>query len=73
MPHILHCRACLEGLRHQGGDVPISCPRCGYTDPEGDGWLTRDELPEPRVPYDVTVNDVKFLRSLRIDPEWSPF
>lgn len=65
MPIILHCRACLEGFRHFGGEKPEKCPRCGFV--HDDLWLTRDELPEPLVPYELTRMDRKFLRSVRIE------
>lgn len=70
MALILYSRCCFEGFRHQGGQLPEVCPRCEQA---VDEWLTYEELPGPSTPYLVTVNDVKFLRSLRIDPEWSPF
>lgn len=65
MPIILHCRACLEGHRHQGGELPTKCARCGSE--QDDLWITSDQLPEPCVPYDLSVNDRRLLRSLRIE------
>lgn len=74
MALILYCRACLEGLRFQGGEMPKHCTRCGFGKQPEDMrvWLTAEELPDPRQPYRVTYNDARFLKSLRIDPEVVP-
>lgn len=74
MALILYCRACLEGLRFQGGEMPKHCTRCGFGKAEEDMrvWLTLEELPEPTQPYVVTPNDAKLLHSFRIDPELPP-
>lgn len=61
----LFCRLCHEGTRIQERVPPI-CPRCG----KPTIWVSAFELNPPKVKYDVTINDVKFLRSLRIASEW---
>lgn len=66
---VLYCRECHEGYRHHGGETPRQCPRCGV---DVDEWLTYQEVTAPKKDYELTVKDIRFLRSLRIDPEW-PF
>lgn len=44
------------------GELPSVCLGCGMT-----GWWRADG--EPAVPYELTLNDKRFLRSLRITPE----
>lgn len=56
-PVVLFCRACDTGYG-SAGETPTLCPKCGQVP----NWTT---LP----PYKLTVNDQRFLRSIRIAPE----
>lgn len=53
----LWCRACDTGYASVG-ETPTLCPECK----EIPNWTTTP-------PYKLTVNDRRFLRMLRIDPE----
>lgn len=65
MALILFCRVCMEGRRHQGGELPRVCPLC-HCQTE---WLKATEIPVPKVPYALTGPDARFLAALKIDPE----
>ena len=58
MPPVLRCRTCGEWYQvvHV---VPDICPHCQNSAV----WTTEGD---PAKPYQLTVNDKKFLRSLRI-------
>lgn len=57
-PVLIWCRGCDTGYGSTG-EKPAACPSCGSGNPR---W-TRTP------PYKPTVNDKRFLRSLRIDPD----
>ncbi len=48
-------------------EVPATCARCG-----GDKWVSVSIGDQPKVPYDLNVNDRRLLHQLRIDPESEP-
>jgi hypothetical protein len=57
------CRSCRIGFALLKS-APEACPHCHA----GDNWWT-PESPTPRVAYNLTVNDMRLLRGLRINPE----
>lgn len=61
----LFCRLCAEGTRIQERIPPI-CPRCA----KPTIWVSAVERDPPKVKYQVTINDHKFLRALRIQSDW---
>jgi hypothetical protein len=65
VPLVLHCRHCQQAYRHVTGTLPDACPTCGQ---ESD-WSAVTVEHEPRVPFNLSRNDRKFLKSIRIDPE----
>jgi hypothetical protein len=64
----LWCVLCGEAYR-SSGTIPPSCPRCLQTT----RWTTRASVDIPKVRYALSWMDVRFLHSLRIDPEERPF
>lgn len=61
----LCCRSCFLILPLPT-EIPISCGQCGAT---GEAWwklLPHWREGEPRVAYELTWNDRRWLRSLRI-------
>jgi hypothetical protein len=63
MQGILYCRHCQTG--HAAvGVVPATCPQC--QNPAN--WSTSLE---PRVPYELTLNDKRFLKGIHVSPEES--
>lgn len=63
MARTLWCRKCRVGFVSVAGDVPRVCPDCERETT----WTTM--LPrcgDPMISYDLTTNDKRFLRSLRI-------
>lgn len=73
---LLYCRHvdCREAYVSDAGKVPAICPAC--TRPSS--WTTTPPIvivpiyADPTTVYTVSMNDARFLRSLRIDPEWPP-
>lgn len=55
---ILWCRTCVTGYASVG-ELPALCPNCG----QPANWS--DTL-EPRVRYELTFNDKRFLRSINV-------
>jgi len=64
----LFCVLCGEAYR-SCGTIPKTCPRCLQTT----RWTTRACVEIPTVRYALSWMDVRFLHSLRIDPEVRPF
>lgn len=62
---ILYCRHCSTGYGSIG-EVPLKCPACDRVTT----WTAYFPQPEPKVPYTLSINDHKFLRSLRIQSGW---
>lgn len=66
----LHCR--YEGCGHvevrKGGMLPLVCPGCGLTAKWSSEAVTENTV-VPRPSYKLTLNDRRFLRGLKIDPE----
>lgn len=61
----LYCKKCSAGYASLG-EVPRVCPACE----QETSWTTAMPMSsDPRVPYEVSLNDRRFLRSLRISPE----
>ncbi len=61
---ILYCVRCHSGYGSIG-EVPLRCPMCGQVT----SWSTDVPImpaPEPKSPYELNVNDKRFLRSIRI-------
>jgi hypothetical protein len=56
------CRTCRDAVVMDA--APEVCPLCAA----GDNWWT-PESPTPRVAYNLTVNDMRLLRGLKINPE----
>jgi hypothetical protein len=67
-PSILYCRKCSVGYTRVG-DIPRICPTCV----QETTWTTAPEnaIDAPKIPWELNVMDVRFLRSIRIDPELS--
>lgn len=61
---ILYCGRCFTGYASIG-EIPVKCPACDRVT----RWTTSLPLDRPKVPFALTLNDRRFLRSLRIDPE----
>jgi hypothetical protein len=73
MPRTIYCRHehCGEQVDIVAGQFPAVCPGCERvakwsTTP---GNVVKERRKGPRVPWDLSRNDRRFLRSLRIDPE----
>ena len=58
---MIWCRHCRCGLAWARPRDPDLCPKC---DEKGD-WLSM--VPDPKVPYALTFNDRRFLRSLKVE------
>jgi hypothetical protein len=64
MARTLWCSCCDAGYLSVGGDVPRQCPHCGtFT-----VWRTLAPMDAktPRATWELTPNDRRFLKSLRI-------
>jgi hypothetical protein len=61
MAAILYCRHCNTGYTTTGMIPPV-CPGCLRTG----NWTTK---PGPKIAYQLTNNDKRFLKTLRIQPE----
>jgi hypothetical protein len=61
MAGILYCRHCQTGHASVGA-VPETCPHCLNSA----NWSTSLE---PRVPYELTLNDRRFLKGIHVAPE----
>lgn len=63
---ILYCKRpeCGKGYASVG-DLPVHCPACGHETK----WTTSPPYKPPVKGWAPTVNDRRFLRSGRIDPE----
>lgn len=59
----LFCRKCTTGL-DSPGVVPLVCPTC-----EQETSWTRTPLGPWPVAFNLTVNDRKFLKSIRVSAE----
>lgn len=62
MSRVLYCRLCSEPYDSIAGLVPDYCPVCQ----QPGAWTTE---PVPTVPYALTVNDKRFLRAIKIEPD----
>jgi uncharacterized Zn finger protein len=64
----LWCRTCGRGvelMRQQGGSVILpACETCGPTT-----WDAADHPDDIKFPWLINLNDKRFLRAIRIDPE----
>lgn len=59
---LLYCRACHIGYPYaRGVPLPSVCPQCDYHSEEESIWTVTP-------PFHLTVNDRRFLRSLKIEP-----
>lgn len=58
------CVGCWLAVTFQR-DLPSRCSVCGGSKFRPIATLSA----EPKVPYEITIKDVRFLESLRIDPE----
>jgi hypothetical protein len=70
MPRELFCRYddCRVSVVSCAGIIPVVCPGCHRSS----RWSTTPRMSdhgEPMVPYEITVNDRRFLKSLRIASE----
>lgn len=62
MSRVLYCRLCAKPYDSVAGDQPAYCPECK----EEAAWTTE---PVPTVPYELNVNDRRFLRAIKIEAE----
>lgn len=62
MPRTLYCRLCRASYDSVAGDQPDTCPACG----QAAHWSTE---PQPRKGYELTANDRRLLKALRIGTE----
>jgi hypothetical protein len=76
MARTLYCRhpKCGDTVDIVAGQFPAICPHCHLdamwsTTP---GNSHKERRKNPRVPFDLTLNDKRFLRSLRIQTEEPP-
>lgn len=73
MAKVLYCRyaECGGSVQIVAGTFPPTCPKCG----KSSSWSTvpgniiKARAKRPRVPFDLTVNDRRFLKSIKIDTE----
>jgi hypothetical protein len=72
----LFCRHpnCGKPFESAAGDQPDVCPACRqgglWSTSPGDGWdATKPVCVAPQVKFELSFNDRRFLKSLRIDPE----
>lgn len=63
---ILYCRLCAASYGSVG-DIPVHCPSCHR--PTKWGASPPSALTELVDGWEPNVNDKRFLRSLKIDPE----
>lgn len=70
---LLYCRYpdCAEPYVSEAGYVPSACPFCGkdarWTTIPGNRIVP--DYDDPKPPYELWVNDKRFLKSLRILPD----
>lgn len=67
MARTLFCSRCDAGYQSVGGDVPRQCPHCGaFT-----VWRTLAPMvgEDPIQPWELSHNDRRLLRQLRINPD----
>ena len=63
----LFCVLCGEEFRSYG-TIPPSCPRCLQTT----RWTTCAGLDIPKVRWELTTNDKRFLHGIKVDVEETP-
>lgn len=69
----IYCRYgdCGEAYLSIAGYRPAVCPKCNRSAQ----WSTIAPFvaihpyPDPTKPYDINLNDARFLRSIKVDPE----
>lgn len=66
MVRTLWCRLCSVGYASVAGDVPRICPGCDRETV----WTTMAPVSDvPRFAWELTFNDRRFLKTIRIDAE----
>lgn len=75
MARLLYCRHqdCHEAYVSDAGKQPAICPACqraaSWTAIPPHGIRPAAHPDDPKRPYDLTLNDRRFLRSLRIETD----
>ena len=62
MPRTLYCRLCTAAYDSVAGDQPAICPACG----KAAHWSTEPPRDEPKRAWEITANDRRLLKSLKI-------
>jgi hypothetical protein len=68
MARLVWCRRCTAMFTSVAGELKNVCPSCKL-DPAHWTTMAPEDSIEPVKPYEVTTNDRRFLRSLRIAAE----
>lgn len=61
---IRYCSRCWTGYATMG-DLPAKCGACDRVT----RWVESLPLDQPKVPYELNINDKRFLRSIRVASE----